>query len=206
MERAASAPSAEDAGGGGKATLPGRRLRQGLIGAGIAAGLTLAGLGVAAGQSDTTTTTAPPTGSQAPAPEDGRGPRGGRVPGGGKHGFGMGIHGEFTTRAPAGGYQTMATQVGHVTAVNETSVTVRSEDGYSRTYAVDDGTLVNAGNNGISDVRQDDQVRVLAIVRDGNATAVDISDQTQVRRLREQWAPAPPRTPQDRRAPGDAPD
>lgn len=170
---------------------PGRRLRANLVAAGAALGMTLAGLGFAAAQEDAPTNQTPPADAQGPGTE--QSPRVGHARGGrhmkGMHGPGMGIHGEFTTRAPGGGYQTIATQTGEVTEVSRTSVTVRSEDGFSRTYAVDDNTLVNAGNDGIADVRQGDQVHVTAIVADGNARAVDIKDLTQTRALRERWAP-----------------
>ena len=174
----------------------GREARSGLVAAGAAFGMTLAGLGIAAAQTDTSTTTTPPTtgapdAQQAPALKPGK--LGGRHHG---RGLGMGIHGEFTTRAPGGGYQTIATQVGEVSEVSRSSLTVRSEDGYSRTYAVDDNTLVNAGNDGIADVRQGDQVHVTAVVRDGRASAVSVDDATRVRELRGRWMPPPPaRTP-----------
>jgi hypothetical protein len=110
---------------------------------------------------------------------------------GGMHGFGMGIHGEFTARKPGGGYQTIASQVGEVTAVSHDSITLKSEDGYTRTYVVDDNTLVNAGNDGIDDVKKGDNVRVAAIVSGGSAHAVEIMDGTNISHLRERWAPRP---------------
>src|SRR5947208_488368 len=116
----------------------GRRLRNGLIAGGAALGMTLAGLGVAAAQTDSSTTSKPPA-TADPGP---RGPGQGMRPGfggPGRPGFGMamgGIHGEFTTRAPGGGYQTVATQRGEATAVSSSSITVKSEDGFSRTYTV----------------------------------------------------------------------
>ena len=189
---------------GAAAPNSGHRLRSGLIAAGAAVGMTLAGLGVAAAQTDNTTTTKPPAGTEA-GPQ---GPRGGRMgPGfggpGGRPGMGIGmamggIHGEFTTKAPGGGYQTVATQRGEATAVSAGSITVKSEDGFSRTYTVDDNTLVNAGNNGIDDIKQGDQVGVMAVVKDGKASAVDVHDVTQVSAIRDHWAPG-------RRGPDGAP-
>lgn len=117
----------------------------------------------------------------------------------GPKGFGMGgIHGEFTTRAPGGGYQTIATQNGEVTAVSASSITVKSEDGYTRTYGVDDNTLVNAGNNGIADVKTGDTVRVTAIVSGNTRRAVDIVDGTNVQASRGRWMP--PRPPASQRS------
>jgi hypothetical protein len=158
-----------------------------LVAAGLVGGVVLAGFATASAQSPS-----PSTGgddgpsSTAPAP--------GRGPGKGRHGgMGMGIHGEFVTQNPAGdGYQTVATQKGEVTAVSATSITVRSEDGFSRTYTVDDNTLVNAGNDGIGDVAEGDDVRVVALVVDGKASAVKVDDGTNIERLRGRWMPGPP--------------
>ncbi len=54
-----------------------------------------------------------------------------------------------------------------MTAVSSSSITVKSDDGYSKTYVVDDNTLVNAGSQGISDVRTGNEVRIMALVKDG---------------------------------------
>ncbi|HET7489258.1 MAG TPA: hypothetical protein VFJ85_15105 [Acidimicrobiales bacterium] len=190
-----------------------RRIRSGLVAAGAAAGLTLAGLGVAAGQTDGTTSIPPESGTtQAPVPNQaapappmpGPGPMEMHMkgPGGPHMGMGMGIHGEFTTRGPNGGWQTIATQRGEVTAVTHTSLTVKSEDGFSRTYAVDDNTMVGAGNEGIDDVKTGDKVDVVALVVDGKASAVEVHDATQDQQLHQRWAPAPPPKPM---APGNPP-
>lgn len=170
-----------------------RRVRAGLVAAGAAAALLVAGLGVASAQSDPSpTTTAPAT---APAPEaKGWGPGFGHR-GFPRRGLWFGLHSEVTTPAPGGGYQTIATQVGEVTAVSGSSLTVKSTDGFSRTYAVDDNTLVDAGNEGIGDVKEGDQVVVVALVSDGKASAVDVRDVTQLRRLRERWLPPRPQRP-----------
>jgi hypothetical protein len=168
-----------------------------LVGAGLVGGIVFAGLNVASAQTDPTPAPTTPATPADPAPGL-RGPgRGGHGDPGGRHGggLGMGIHGEFTTPAPNGGYQTIATQVGQVTAVSATSVTVKSEDGFSRTYAVDDNTLVNAGNEGIADVKTGDDVRVTALVVDGKASAVELKDATQVQQLNGRWRPAPPAPP-----------
>jgi len=109
----------------------------------------------------------------------------------GHDGFGA-IHGQFTTPAPNGGYETLDTQLGTVSAVSSTSITVKSADGFTATYSVDDNTLVNAGNNGISDVKNGDTVRVVAVASGGKASAVEIVDGTNVQNLRGRWAPAFP--------------
>jgi hypothetical protein len=54
------------------------------------------------------------------------------------------LHGEFVVPDGAGGYTTEVTQTGTVTAISPTSITVRSEDGYSQTYVIPN-TAGNAG-------------------------------------------------------------
>jgi hypothetical protein len=46
------------------------------------------------------------------------------------------LHAEFVVSDRDGGYTTMVSQTGTVTAVDATSVTARSADGYVQTYAV----------------------------------------------------------------------
>jgi hypothetical protein len=169
-----------------------RRWRSaGLIGAGLVAGLVLAGLTAAAAQSTAPTAAPSPTPTARPDTlRDGKplGHRGfgHRGPGGGLGGV---LHGEGTTKAPGGGYQVVAVQLGDVTEVSATSITVKSEDGYSRTYAVTDDTLVNAGDTGIGDVKAGHRVHVTAIVTGGSARAVRVADVTTLRDLRGRWRP-----------------
>ena len=65
----------------------------------------------------------------------------GGPPPGGMHGPGPDaagatqLHGEFVVSDGSGGYATMLTQNGTVTAISATSITVRSDDGYTQTYA-----------------------------------------------------------------------
>jgi hypothetical protein len=96
----------------------------------------------------------------------------------GEFGLGGALHGEFVVPKDGGGYQTVATQRGEVTAVSKDSITVKSEDGYSRTYSVTEDTLVNAARDGIDDVKVSNTVRVTAVVSDGKATASSIDDGT----------------------------
>jgi hypothetical protein len=166
-----------------------------LVGSGLVAGVVLAGLTAATAQTGQAPTPTPTVSAVPKADRPGGfGPRGHRGPGGrgdkGALGFGRGaLHGEFTAPDPDGGYQTLAMQRGEVTAVSATSVTVKSDDGFSRTYAVNDDTLVNAGDQGIADVKTGDKVGVLAVVDGGTARAVRVMDGTQVGRLRDKWAP-----------------
>ena len=183
---------------------PVRRTRRRLLALGVAAGLALAGIGVAVAQTSTTETpgtsepkTVPAPGPGFPAREKfglhGFGHRGhfGKI---GKFGGfgGLGIHGEFTVPKPDGGYQTIASQIGEVTSASKSSITAKSEDGFDRTYTVDENTLVNAGRDGIDSVKNGDKVRVSAVVEGGKARAVNIVDTTNVERIWERLRPPRP--------------
>jgi hypothetical protein len=102
-------------------------------------------------------------------------------------GFG-GLHGEFTIRKPDGtGFQTVAVQTGEVTAVSPSAITVKSEDGFSRTYSVDENTVVGAGRDGIGTVKTGDTVRVAGVVEGGTARAAAVMDSTSLGRIGEHW-------------------
>jgi hypothetical protein len=166
--------------------------------AGVAAAVAALGFGVAAAQTgtdngSTTSTTVGPNNSQTPdaGPFDGGRHRGGHGPGG--KGFGgPGIHGEFTVPDGNGGYRTLASQVGTVTSVSPTAIEVKSEDGFTKKYVVSEDTMVNAGRDGIADVKSGDKVAVQAVVANGTANAVDIRDVTKADALRQKWAPTRP--------------
>ena len=66
-------------------------------------------------------------------------------------------HGELTVQDSAGKAVVMTVQRGTVTAASATSVAVKSADGFSATYAVDDTTRGRAG-----EVAKDESVLVLA--------------------------------------------
>ena len=194
------------------AQAPARRLRRSpLVAGAVVASFFLVGLGVAYAQSDSSTTTAttlpaavpPPAGQIAPAPPaqgtpgklfgrghgHGRGgPFGGKLFGLGGFGRFGGLHGEFTMRKPDGnGFQTVAVQTGEVTAVSPSSITVKSEDGFSRTYSVDENTVVGSGRDGIGTVKNGDTVRIAGVVADGKAKAAAILDSTSLGKIGEHW-------------------
>ncbi|MFI7706856.1 hypothetical protein [Nonomuraea sp. NPDC049480] len=122
---------------------------------------------------DTTSPSASPSGT----PSD-------KTPGFGRgrgHGMGLGgpaLHGEFVVPDGDGKYVTVATQYGDVTAVDQDSITVKSEDGYTKEYAVNGDTRINRGDEGIAAVKTGQKVRVMAKVDGGTATAVAIHDTT----------------------------
>jgi hypothetical protein len=136
-----------------------------------------------------------PTASPSPsAPSWRRGP-GGFGPLGGAFGFGglglgglggLGgaIHGQVTVPKSGGGYQAVDVQRGTVSAVSSSSITVKSADGYSATYAVSSSTEVNAQGAGIGTVKTGDTVEVTATVSGGKATAASIIDVTSIRSSR----------------------
>ena len=116
------------------------------------------------------------------ASQPGHGPYGPRFPGGRAFGGGFGLgafgalHGEFVVPRSGGGYQTDDMQRGSVTAVSTSSITVKSADGFTKTYQVTSSTLVDAQRDGIGSVKDGHQVVVLAKVSGGTATATSIQD------------------------------
>ena len=91
------------------------------------------------------------------------------------------LHGQFTERG-TGGYQTVDVQSGQVTAVSGNSITLRSTDGFARSYTVVAGaTMVDAGRGGIGSIRVGDQASVEATVSGNQAMATRIDDQTVLR-------------------------
>ena len=100
-------------------------------------------------------------------------------PGGGFFGLGGlfgAVHGQFVVPKSGGGYQTIDTQRGSVTAVSDTSITVKSADGFTRTYEVTSSTNVDAVRYGIGSVKTGHQVAVTATASGSTATAVSILD------------------------------
>lgn len=75
------------------------------------------------------------------------------------------VHAEYVVAGAAGGFATMLTQTGRVTAVSPTGLTVRSDDGYTQayvmppnaappTYATGDAVTVHAKRDGEAAVVQ----------------------------------------------------
>ncbi len=107
----------------------------GLAGLGVAAGVALADSGSAS--TPTAGPSAAPS-SSASAPVKAHG-KGGHRMRDGMPGAKNLLHGEFvtgSTTGTAGGYRTIDAQRGTVAAVSATSITLRSADGFTATYAV----------------------------------------------------------------------
>jgi hypothetical protein len=79
------------------------------------------------------------------------------------------LHGEFVVPDGSGGYTTELTQTGTVTAISPSAISVRSEDGFSQTYAIP-----QAASNAQAPVAIDDQVTVRAIRTGQTATVSTI--------------------------------
>jgi hypothetical protein len=164
----------------GTRKLPGRPL----VLAGVAVVALLGGAGVAmaatsgspasgAAAASPGGTVATPSPSARPAfPHQGR-------PGGFGSAFGGpfgAVHGQFVVPKSGGGYQTVDTQRGSVTAVSATSITVKSADGFTKTYQVVSSTNVDAERDGIGSVKTGHHVAVTATVSAGTATTVSVLD------------------------------
>lgn len=98
----------------------------------------------------------------------GGGPSGWGGPGG-FGGFQRTLHGQNVVSNGEGGFSTELTQTGSVTAVSETSVTVRSQDGFSQLYVVTADTRKPK-----EPVENGESVSVRATQQGGVATATTV--------------------------------
>jgi hypothetical protein len=179
---------------------PGRRIRRRSLLAGLAtvAVLAAAATGVALASDSPTPT---PSGSATTSPDQGtqkqEGPDGRRGLGGMRGGPGMGglgiagpmgaLHGEFVVPKQSGGYQTLVVQRGAVSEVSSSTITVKSDDGFTATYAVPADALVNAARDGIGSIKKGDEVSVLAQQKSGNDSALQVADFTRMQGLRDKF-------------------
>ena len=166
----------------------------GLAGAGLAFASGGGGGATGASLSASSSTTAPAT---PPA----KGPRGhlnrpalrfGRgFDGPGGVGGGPIVHAVYTVK-DGSAYKTYAAQVGQVVTVSTTSITVKSDDGFTQTYAVETSTIVDSQSGGISAVAGTDVVRIEALVSGSTQTATNIVDITKIGASRKGFGyPAP---------------
>ena len=140
-----------------------------------------------------------PSASQPTRPRFGKGFRPGL--GGVRLGAGIGNveHGQVTIRKKNGTDETIDVQRGTVTAVSSTSITVKSTDGFTDSYAVSSSTIVDAESAGIGSVKTGDTVYVTATTSGSTVTAINITDATAVKAGRAHFgvpsAPASPSAP-----------
>jgi hypothetical protein len=151
----------------------------GVLAVATAAGVGMAfagssGLGQAVGEGAFAPATPTPSGSAAPDRPERRGKPGWFPRGRFGAGIGRGmLHGEFVVKGEDGKIVTMVTQHGNVTAVSGNSVTLRSEDGFTGTYAVGSDTRVRVGGGpgAISGVKAGNEAWVVAKKSGDTSTA-----------------------------------
>jgi len=97
------------------------------------------------------------------------------------------LHGEFVLKDAEGAFRTVVMQRGKATKVSADEITVRSEDGFTTTYAVTADTLVNSTRGGIDDIDTGEDVNVVATKSGAKATARKISDQSARKQMRERF-------------------
>jgi hypothetical protein len=171
------------------------RPRRAVVGTLLTVALLAAGATGVALASDNGSATPTPgsSGSASPSPEGSTGGNGDRSDdderrGPGMRGFGhrfggpgmfglMGaVHGEVVVPKDGGGYQTLLMQRGKATKVSASSITVKSEDGFTATYDVTDETVVGAGSDGITGIDDNADVVVTARKTAGGGTALRVID------------------------------
>ena len=146
----------------------------------LVAGVGGAALATSSSASSATDTAAKPTptpsaGNSSPGSRAGHWPgfhgrMGGSFHGGGFFaGPGGVVHGQVVVRE-SGKFRTEDIQTGQVTAVSGSSLTVRSADGYTKSYRVTSATQVDAGKTGIGSVKVGNQVVVTATVSGSTAS------------------------------------
>jgi hypothetical protein len=159
--------------------------------AGVAVAALLGGAGAALASTGSGTPAASPNSvaaSPAPSPAQQGVPAPPGRAGHGMHWMGAGglgagglfgtLHGQLVVTKPGGGYETVDVQNGQVTAVSTTSITLKSSDGFSKSYTVAATTTVDAQRDGIGSVKVGNQATVVATVSGSTATASGITDLT----------------------------
>jgi hypothetical protein len=106
----------------------------------------------------------------------GGGPGGGSGGPGGAGMMSQALHGEYVVSDGNGGYTTELLQNGEVTAVSDTSVTAKSDDGYTKTYTIDSDTVVGNGSADLSSIETGDDVTIVASVSGDTATAESLAE------------------------------
>jgi hypothetical protein len=114
------------------------------------------------------------TGADSTSSDQARGPDGGM--GGGPGQLMDALHGEYVVSDGNGGYTTELLQNGEVTAVSDTAITARSDDGYTHTYTIDSDTVVGNGSTDLSSIETGDDVTIVATVSGDTATADSLTE------------------------------
>jgi hypothetical protein len=150
-----------------------------LVAAGVS-GAALAGGGGGAGD-EAALAASGSTSTATPAPRHKALKRGPGMLRGRGHLLGMGgaLHGSFVVPDGSGGYRTVVMQRGAATSVSDTSITVRSEDGFEQTYAITAGTAVGADRQGVSGIAKGADVAVMGEKKGSGVTALHVADLAQ---------------------------
>ncbi|BBZ36730.1 hypothetical protein [Mycolicibacterium confluentis] len=82
------------------------------------------------------------------------------------------LHGQFVVSDGKGTFTTQLTQTGTVTDISDTSITARSEDGFTQTYVIN--TETRQSRDG---VRTGQTATIRAVTQNGSNTATAISAQ-----------------------------
>jgi hypothetical protein len=147
-----------------------------LLAAGVTGAALAGGGGGAGNEAALAASTSTATATQAPGHKAfKRGP--GMLRGRG-HLLGMGgaLHGSFVVPDGSGGYRTLVMQRGAATRVSDTSITVRSEDGFEQTYAITADTAVGADRQGVSGIAKGADVAVMGEKEGSGVTALHLAD------------------------------
>jgi hypothetical protein len=136
-----------------------------------AAVLGIGGVAVASSGGDSGSSAAQGPGGQAGGPGRGAFPGGGAVLGSGLAGA---LHGTFVTGS-GGSYVTRVMQAGEVTAASSTALTVKSTDGYTKSYTLSGSTSVNGGQSDPSAIATGHTVTVIATESGAALSVVDQS-------------------------------
>lgn len=84
------------------------------------------------------------------------------------------LHSEGVIEDADGNFVTVRMQTGEVTAISATSISVKSADGYTSTYAINDATEQERDRTADTQAKVGDTVHVRATVDGSTATADDI--------------------------------
>ncbi len=167
-----------------------------VVGAGAGVAVAVTGSSSPSPAASSPSASSPPSSPPTPRWHGFRPGIGGRIFGPGVGAFGAfgAVHGQFVVPRQGGGYQTIDTQRGRVTAVSSSAITLKSPDGFAHTYAVTSATIVDAQRDGVGSIKVGDQAAVSATVSGSTATAVTISDLSNLQGLRQRFFqdPQPP--------------
>lgn len=129
----------------------------------------------------------------APVSQEGDGwLQGPRIPG-----LGPVLHGQAVVRDRDGGFRTVLTQNGTIDAVSASSITVTSEDGYSKSYSIgqDTSVRVDRDKSEVADLAAGRPARVVATtdgaaIRIGSSTEAGAAEAQSQQQERGKWRDA----------------